>query len=385
MAEVEWGDDVGSTSGFTTEAFQSVRDLFEQSLADGNDLGASVTVHHRGEVVVDIWGGYADEARTRAWEQDTLVNVWSTTKTMTFLVGLLLLDRGELDFDAPVAKYWPEFAANGKSQIKVRHLLSHSAGLSGWSEPLRCEDLADWDRCVNALAAQEPWWAPGTQSGYHAVTQGYLLGEVYRRITGLSFGELLRQEFAEPLGADFHVGLSEEDESRVSLVVASPAPDFSHLDANSIMVRTLTSPPLDATMPQNRWWRAAQIPAANGHGNAHSVALLQSIITNRGEAGGRRFLRPETVERIFVTECEGQDLVLDIPMRFGAGYGLGSETIPLGPRACFWGGFGGSVIIMDLDAELTIAYMMNKMQIGLVGDTRGFLIAMTAAGAAALA
>ncbi len=376
---------MGTTSGFNTDAFQSVRDLFEQNLAAGDDLGASITVHHRGEVVVDVWGGYTDESRSTPWAQDTLVNVWSTTKTMTFLVGLLLLDRGELDFDAPVAKYWPEFAANGKADIKVCHLLSHSAGLSGWAEPLEPEELADWDRCVSALAAQAPWWTPGTQSGYHAVTQGYLLGEVYRRITGLSFGELLRSEFTEPLGADFHVGLHESHEDRVSLVVASPAPDFSHLDPQSVMVRSLTSPPLDASMPHNRWWRAAEIPAANGHGNSQSVALLQSIITNRGEAGGKRFLRPETVERIFETQIEGHDLVLDLPMRFGAGYGLGSETIPLGPRACFWGGFGGSVIIMDLDAELTIAYMMNKMNVGLIGDTRGFIIAMTAAGAAALA
>ena len=295
------------------------------------------------------------------------------------------MDRGELNFDDPVKKYWPEFGANGKSDVKVRHLLAHTAGLSGWQADLKPEDLADWELCTSALAAQEPWWTPGTQSGYHAVTQGYLLGEVYRRITGLSFSDLLKQELTGPLDADFHVGLDEKDEPRVSLVVPPPDADFSSLDPNSIMVRSMTQPQLDGSYPHHRWWRAAQIPAANGHGNARSVALIQSIITNRGETNGKRFLKPETIDRVFVTEIEGDDLVLNIPMRFGAGYGLGSETVPVGPRACFWGGFGGSIIIMDQETELTVAYMMNKMNVGLVGDTRGFMLAMTAAGAAAMA
>ncbi len=323
---------MGLTEGFASDKFQGVRDLFEQHLADGLDLGASVAVHHRGDVVVDVWGGFTDETRTTPWSRDTIVNVWSTTKTMTFLAALLLMDRGELDFDKPVATYWPEFAAGGKADVKVRHLLSHTSGLSGWAEPLVPEDLADWDRCTTALARQEPWWEPGTQSGYHAVTQGFLIGEVVRRITGQSFGTFFKNEFATPLGADFQIGLPEADEARVSLVIAPPPADFSGLDPASIMVRTLTSPPLDATAPRNRWWRAAEIPAANGHGNARSVALLQSIITNKGETAGRRFLKPETVERIFVTESDGHDLVLNVPMRFGAGYGLSSDTMPVGPR-----------------------------------------------------
>jgi len=372
------------TEGFAAEPFQAVRDLLETHLADGIDLGASVAVHHRGEVVVDIWGGYADVQQSRPWNRDTIVNVWSTTKTMTFLAALMLMDRGELDFDSPVAKYWPEFAAAGKSEVKVRHLLAHTAGLSGWSESIKPGDLADWDRCVNSLAAQAPWWEPGTRSGYHALTQGYLLGEVVRRITGQTFGQFFQREIAEPLGADFHIGLPEADEDRVSLVVAPPPADFSNLDPNSIMVRTLTSPEVDASAPHHRWWRAAEIPAANGHGNARSVALIQSIIANGGETAGQRLLKRETIDRVFVTEADGTDLVLGVPMRFGAGYGLGSETIPLGPRACFWGGFGGSVIIMDQSLELTVSYMMNKMQVGLIGDTRGVMIAMTAAGAAAI-
>ena len=377
------GEQMAETNGFATEAFQGVRDLLELHLNDGLDVGASVTVHHRGEVVVDIWGGFADEARTRPWESDTIVNVWSTTKTMTFLVSLLLMEHGELDFDAPVATYWPEFAQGGKADIRFRHLLAHTAGLSGWSEPLAPEDLADWERCTSLLAAQEPWWSDRTQSGYHAVTQGYLIGEVVARITGQSIGQFFKAQFADPLGADFHIGLPAADDDRVSLVIAKANPSFGALDPDSIMVRTFSSPPLDGTMPHHRWWRAAEIPAANGHGNARSVALLQSIITNRGESGGKQFLKPETIDRVFVTEADGDDLVLATPMRFGAGYGLGSTTMPLGPRACFWGGFGGSVIIMDQDLELTVSYMMNKMETELIGDTRGMMFALTAAGAAA--
>jgi CubicO group peptidase (beta-lactamase class C family) len=369
---------MGVTKGFTTDAFAGVRDTLEKSLEAGADLGASVAVHHKGEVVVDIWGGFADEAKTKPWESDTIVNVWSTTKTMTFLVALLLMERGELDFDSPVARYWPEFAQGGKGDVKVRHLLSHTAGLSGWTEPMVPEDLADWDKCTDALARQAPWWEPGTQSGYHAVTQGFLIGEVVRRITGQSIGTFFKKEFAEPLGADFQIGLPEADEARVSLVVAPPPADFSGEDPNSIMVRTFTSPPLDASAPHHRWWRAAEIPAANGHGNARSVALAQSIVANGGEAAGKRYLRRETLDRIFVTEANGHDLVLNVPMHFGAGYGLNSETFPLGPRACAWGGFGGSVIIMDQDSGLTISYMMNKMQVGLIGDTRGSEIAFAA-------
>jgi len=372
---------VATCEGFVKPGFEPVRNLLEDNLAEGRDIGASVVVHHGGEVVVDIWGGFSDEAKLRPWVSDTIVNVWSTTKTMTFLVSLMLADRGELDLDERVAHYWPEFAAAGKGDIRFRHFLSHSAGLAGFAEKLTVEDLADWDRCVQALAAQEPWWTPGTASGYHAVTQGYLIGEVVRRITGQSIGTFFQHEVAEPLGADFFIGLPESAEDRVSLVVAPPRPDFSQLAPDSISVRALSSPPIDATAPHHRWWRAAEIPAANGHGNARSVALIQSVITNRGEVNGLRLLSAETVDRVFETQIEGTDLVLNMPMRFGAGYGLGSETVPVGPRTCFWGGYGGSIVVMDQSLDLTVAYMMNRMDVGLIGDTRGMMLVMAAAGA----
>jgi CubicO group peptidase (beta-lactamase class C family) len=368
-----------ATQGFTTEQFAGVREVLETQLATGADIGASVCVHHRGEVVVDIWGGHTDAERTAAWQSDTLVNVWSTTKTMTFLVTLMLADRGQLDFNAPVATYWPEFAANGKADIEVRHIMSHTAGLSGFGERISPEDHADWEKCVGILAAQEPWWEPGTMPGYHAITQGYLIGEIVRRITGVSIGTFFRTEVAEPLSADFHIGLPESAEARVSLVIPPPAADFGKIDTESLAFRTYASSRIDASAPQNRWWRAAEIPAANGHGNARSVALVQSIIANRGETGGRRFLSESAVERIFDSQINAYDPILARVSHMGIGYGLSNESMPIGPRACYWGGYGGSVIIMDLDAQLTVAYMMNKMELGLSGDVRGATVAMAAA------
>lgn len=368
--------------GTNSDQFAGVRHVLEDQLATGLDVGASVAVYHRGELVVDLWGGHVDEARTTPWQHDTIVNVWSTTKTMTFLVALMLADRGELDFYTPVSRYWPEFAANGKEDIEVRHLMSHTSGLSGWTEPLEPEDLADWERCTVALARQAPWWKPGTKSGYHAVTQGYLIGEVVRRITGTTIGQFLKSEITDVLGADFYIGLPESEEARVSPIYAPPPIDLSVLASDSIAYRTYTCPPLDPSSPQNRWWRAAEIPAANGHGNARSVAMIQSIIANRGEFNGRRFFSASTSDLIFQSQSHGIDEVLGIESNFGMGYGLASTIAPMGPRGCFWGGFGGSVIVMDQDVNLTVAYMMNQMRSGLIGDSRGPNIALAAAIAA---
>jgi len=210
---------MATIEGTWDERFQGVADTLSASLDSGGDVGASVAVMVDGELVADLWGGFVDEERTAPWAADTLTNVWSTTKTMTFLTALMLVDRGALDLHAPVATYWPEFAAGGKDAVEVRHLLGHTAGLAGWTEPLRAEDLADWEKCTSMLAAQEPWWEPGTASGYHALTQGYLIGEVVRRITGESIGSWVAREVTGPLGADFHIGLPESEDHRVSPVI----------------------------------------------------------------------------------------------------------------------------------------------------------------------
>jgi CubicO group peptidase (beta-lactamase class C family) len=363
--------------------YEQVATALSASLDAGTDTGASVAVLIGGEPVVDIWGGTVDEAGSAPWAEDTLVNVWSMTKTMTFLCALMLADRGELDFYAPVARYWPEFAAAGKEAVEVRHLMAHTAGLPGWDEPMQPEDLADWDKCTSLLAAQAPWWEPGTASGYHLISQGYLIGEVVRRITGVSIGTWFASEVAGPLGADFFIGLPESEEPRVSVVIPPPPMDLAQLNPTDLIIRAATNPPLDATYPSHRWWRAAEIPAANGHGNARSVAMVQSIIAGRGEARGVRLLSEEGCDRVFDEQISGTDLILGYDLRFGMGYGLSSSLMPIGPRACYWGGYGGSLIVMDQDAGMTICYAMNRMGDAIMGDLRGFgIVAAAVAGLA---
>ena len=210
--------------GTCSARFDPLRELFAAKLESGEDLGASLAVNIDGEMVVDLWGGWADEARTAPWTENTITNVFSTTKTMTALAALVLVDRGELDLDATVAKYWPEFAARGKAGIKVRHLLSHTSGVSGWEQPITLEDLYDWDKSTALLAAQAPWWEPGTASGYHMLNYGHLIGEVIRRITGQRLGEFFAAQIAGPLGADFHIGLPPSEFHRVANVVPPPVP-----------------------------------------------------------------------------------------------------------------------------------------------------------------
>jgi CubicO group peptidase (beta-lactamase class C family) len=367
---------VATIDGTFQPRFQPVVDALARSIDGGLDIGASVAVVHDGEMVVDIWGGHLDAEQTEPWREDTIVNVFSTTKTMTALCALILGDRGELEFDAPVAKYWPQFT--GKDGVTVGMLLGHSAGLSGWQQPLASEDLADWEKCTSLLAAQDPWWKPGTAPGYHAVTQGYLVGEVIRRVTGQTVGRFFADEVAGPLGADFHIGTPPECDSRVApLIPPPPARDL--FDAlPEIGVRSLSNPMVTGEMSQEVWWRRAEIPAANGHGNARSVARIQSAISHRGEVDGTRLLSGDGVEALFAEQSNGTDLVLGFPLRYGLGYGLASETLPMGPHTCSWGGYGGSLVVNDLDLRLTVAYVMNRMEPGVLGDRRGASMAMAA-------
>ncbi|MCX6515809.1 MAG: serine hydrolase [Actinobacteria bacterium] len=371
--------------GKVKPGFEGVSEAFANNFADGFEVGASVAVVYKGEMVVDIWAGHREMERTSDWQSDTLVNVWSTTKTMMFLTLLTLADRGEISLTDPVYKYWPEFKVNSKEGIEIRHLMAHTAGLSGWAEPMVPEDMYNHDKCAAVLGAQAPWWTPGSQSGYHAITQGYLIGEVVKRVTGQSLGNFFRENFAEPLGADFHIGTAAEHHHRITNVI----PGVSLLDPtaqpDSIAVRTYSNPKLDARIAWTPEWRQCESPAANGHGNARSVAQVQSIISHGGEAGGKRFLSAAGVEALFTEQMSGQDLILGVPMKFGMGYGLNSEFTPLSPnaRACFWGGWGGSLVVNDLDAGLTYAYVMNRMGQGTTGDMRAALPLMATFGAIA--
>ena len=355
--------------------FSEVGAALSDQLDAGEELGASIAVALDGEMIVDIWGGFADAERTRPWERDTITNVWSTTKTMTTLAALLLVERGELDVHARVSKYWPSFAANGKEDVLVRHLMSHTSGVSGWAQPVVPDDLYDWEKSTAMLAAQAPWWQPGSASGYHALNQGHLVGEVVRRITGRSLGRFFAEEIAGPLGADFHIGLPVSEFSRVSNITPPPPLpiDFARLDPNSAMVKTFTGPPIHALMSTTDAWRKAEIPAANGHANARSVARVQSIVSHGGEAFGVRLLSPAAIDLVFEQQSRGPDLVLGIPLRFGIGYALPlADTLPYvaDGRRCFWGGWGGSLVVNDLERRMTIAYVMNRMAPGIIGSAR---------------
>jgi len=357
--------------------FDGVRQQLASNLESGEDVGASVAVVHRGELVVDLWGGTIDDDGT-PWARDTIINVWSTTKTMAALCALMLVDRGELDVDAPIARYWPEFAANGKEDVLVRHALAHSAGLSGWEAPMKPEDLFDHDLCASRLAAQAPWWTPGDGSGYHAVTQGYLVGELVRRVTGVTLGTFFAKEVAGPIGADFHIGTGPEHDDRVARVIPPPPIPIDGLDESSVAYRSFINPRLDAKISWTEPWRRAEIPAANGHGNARSVALAQAAVSHGGEFRGVRLLSPASIDVILREQSYGTDRVLGVPMRLGIGYGLPSAEIPISPnpRACFWGGWGGSLVVNDIDGGFTFAYVMNRMGEGTTGDMRAGALLM---------
>jgi len=365
----------GSVQGFTQDKYAGVREVFAGNLASGQDVGASFCATVEGETVVDLWGGFADGDKTRPWVEDTIVNVYSTTKTMTALTALLVADRGELDFDAPVAKYWPEFAAEGKGEIKVSQLMSHSAGVSGWDLPATAEDLYDWDKAVALLAAQKPFWEPGSAPGYHAMSQGFLVGEVVRRVTGKSLGTVFREEIAEPLGADFHIGLPASEDHRVADLIPPPANDAS-IGEGADQYR-INNPPINVSDTRTRAWRGAEIPAAGGTGNARSVALVQSILANGGVAKGKRFLSEAGCRKALELQIEGKDLVLGIPVRYGMGFGLAGGMVPMpNPNTIYWGGYGGSLVIIDMDAHTTFGYAMNKMAGTTTGDMRAFGLAM---------
>ncbi|KQY07511.1 serine hydrolase [Mycobacterium sp. Root135] len=363
--------------GHCDPRFHRVADALDQAIADGEELGAAIAIDVDGETVVDVWGGHADAARTRPWTGDTIVNVWSSTKTVTALAGLMLVDRGLIEPTTRVAEVWPEFGSNGKAHVEFRHFLTHSSGVSGWDQPVTTEDLYDWDKSTAMLAAQAPWWEPGTASGYHALTHGHLIGEVLRRVTGTTLKQFVAEEIAGPLGADFQIGAAVSDLDRIAEIVPAPnpmegLPPFDEWPEP--MVKTFTGPAPDPTVANTSAWRAADIGAANGHTNARALTRILSAISLGGTVNGVELLRPETVERIFDVHCDGPDLVLARhPIRWGLGFGLPQlETIPYIPdeKVCFWGGWGGSWETMNPDRRMTTAYVMNKMGPGVEGSER---------------
>ncbi|MGW1726466.1 serine hydrolase domain-containing protein [Streptomyces sp. NPDC002306] len=361
--------------GVCEPRFAAVRAALADSLGK-DDVGASVAVYLDGERVVDIWGGYADADRSVRWERDTLVGVNSTTKNMTALCALILADRGRLDLSAPVSAYWPEFAAAGKENVLVRHVLSHTAGLPELSWLTAVEDLYDWESVTAELAAQAPEWEPGTAAGYHALTFGFLIGEIVRRITGRSLGEFFAEEVAKPLGSDFHIGLSAEHDDRVAPLIAPPSLTDRYAASAPPgpdgVPREITGAAIRVKDVNSVAWRRAQIPAVNGFGNARSVALVQSVLANRGTAGGVQLLSAQGCEPAWQEVFRGEDRVLGTQMCWTVGFGKFGNTFG-------WGGWGGSLVASDPDSRMTVAYVMNQMiDRDQQEDNRGLEIVMAA-------
>jgi CubicO group peptidase (beta-lactamase class C family) len=380
--------------GHCDARFTSVREIFEQAFARDEEIGAAIAFCLDGRLVVDLWGGHHDAARTREWQHDTLVNVYSTTKGMTALCAHQLVERGKLDLDAPVARYWPEFARHGKAEIPVRWLLSHQAGLPAIGKPLPPETIYDWDAMCAALAEQDPWWEPGTKHGYHALTFGHLVGEVIRRVSGVSVGQWLREHVSGPLDADFHIGLEARHDARTSDLhggIAPPRAQQAQLnipgplgqflrdmaDPTTMAGAAFNNPPGRADRANTRAWRAAEVPAANGHGTARGLARIYGALARGGELDGVRLLEPASIELARSEQASGPDAVLGgLPMRFGLGFMLRTDLMPISPSPNAFGhpGAGGSIGMADPDARVGFGYTMNKMKLGLVGGPGAFAV-----------
>jgi len=371
---------IPSVSGSCDARFARVRDVFAESFASGAETGSSVAVSVDGMTVVDLWGGSADAAGTRPWQRDTIVNLYSTTKGLAALCAHLLVDRGLLDLDAPVARYWPEFAAAGKESIPVRQLLCHQAGLAAFRRPFSMDEYYDWDVTTSALAAETPWWEPGTAHGYHALTFGHLVGEVVRRISGKSLGAFFRDEVARPLGADLHIGLAAGEDARVADLIPPSADALAAASSAAasganleLVAGVLGNPAVNPLDTRTRAWRSAEIPAANGHGNARSIARVYAALACGGQLDGVALLRAESIANASRVETSGVDMVLQFPIHWGLGYIVNADKALYGPNPHSFGhtGYGGSFGFADPDARVSVGYAMNRMAATLAGEPRG--------------
>ncbi|MDQ1462362.1 MAG: hypothetical protein QOI08_3846 [Actinomycetota bacterium] len=374
-------------NGTTAPGFERVRDAFEANFAKGLEIGASFSAYHRGEKVVDLWGGIADVATNRPWDEHALAVVFSTTKGATAICANKLAQESKLDVEAPVARYWPEFAAGGKADIPVKFLLSHQAGLAWVDAEMTLEEALSWDPVVDALARQVPHYEPGSQHGYHATTYGWLVGEVIRRVTGKSVGTYFRDEIATPLGLDFWIGLPESEESRVAPLVGGLADPLlmedpevralvnEFMGPDTKLGKALFAPGGAFSEPDvwnSRALHAAEIPAAGGVGDARSLARMYSACI--GTVDGVRLIDDEQLRRATTQLTTGPNtILLDMDIQFGLGFMLRSTLIELGgPRSFGHFGAGGSVGWADPDAELAFGYVMNRMDMGLAGDLRSY-------------
>ncbi len=374
------GDGV-TIDGSVDDGFGPVADAFRANFADGGEIGAACCLYVDGRPVVDLWGGVADTTTGTAWSSDTLALVFSTTKGAAAICVAMLAERGRLDYDEPVATYWPAFGAAGKEAITVGQLMSHQAGLSYAEPALDIEAILAVGPVVEALAAQAPLWEPGTAHGYHALTYGWLAGEVVRQVDGRSIGRFLAEEVAAPLGLDFWIGLPAEEEHRVARLLAAPRPEGEELELMMKIAGPGTEGGRALTMsgalliggddlPWNsREVHATEMPAANGIASARSIARLYAATV--GEVDGIRLLSEDTVEAVRTERVQGPDRSLVLPTRFGYGFMLDDEHLPMYGSGSFGHyGAGGSLGMADPEAGIGFGYAMNQMGGGIAGDPR---------------
>ncbi len=356
-------------SGHCDPRFEPVRQAFLDNFTTRSEPGAAVCVSVGRRVVADLWGGWSDRAKTKAWEPHTLVNVFSVGKALTSICALRLVERGLIDLGAPVARLWPEFAARDKDEISLRDMLSHRAGLPALRAPIPDGAMLDWAFMTHALAAETPWWSPGTAHGYHVNTFGYLVGEVLRRASGKTVGALLRDEIAGPLGADVHIGLPVNEHHRVAEflwpigsmpVHAEPTNDLDRMRANAYWNPPGFSGSGWVNKPE---WRSAEIPSTNGQGNARGIARIYSALAHWGEVDGVRILSEPILRAATTEHSAGLDLITQRPSRFGLGFQLTQKERPLGPNPHAFGHFGagGSLGFCDPDEGMAFGYVTNDM------------------------
>jgi len=370
--------------GTCDERFASVRDEFVNNFEDGLELGASYAVSVEGEMVVDLWGGYASIDHQRIWEKDTIVQVSSSSKIPVTLCGLLLVDRGLIDLDEPVATYWPGFEQNGKENVLVRHFFSHSSGLPGLDGCPGFEVLHDWDEVIKRLTAQKPWFEPGSKSAYQSFTYGHLIGELVIQTTGKPISQFFSDEIAGPLDIDFQLGLPPSEFSRPAEIeneIEHPPRPETEEEIQALKKSTyyrvigyLFDDDVHRKGP-GPW--AYNMPAANGAGNARSLAQIGSLLAMGGVAQGRRYFSEETGRLPYQEQSYRFDSVMYAPVRWGLGFGLASKEIPLPfPNAFHWGGSGGSAAVMVPEHGACWAYTPNRFStIGAGDDERAARVA----------
>lgn len=346
-----------TVNGICDPRFARVREAFAANLASGLEQGGGVSLMAGGKLVVDLWGGYTDAARRKPWRRDTLINVWSATKGIVALAVAMLVERGKLDYTEPVARWWPEFAEGGKEQISLDLILSHQAGLNGLSAPMEESGLLDWTPYADALAGMAPLWQPGSRCIYHAFTYGHLVGEPLRRVDGRSPGRFIAEEIAGPLGIDFFVGLPEREEPRVAETIeASNASAWIAAVQKSPFPHSCINPVPRALAPNDRAWRAAEVPGANGQSNATALATIYGALASGGGIVGKDVIAEATRPRV-----RGWDDSLSAPAAFAAGYQI-EDLLGLGRSAPFGhAGWGGTLGFADPEAGIGFGYVTNLM------------------------